>query len=44
MQTWLVRLAQFNGDTNRLTQEFAQAAALERNANNPAFRFPRYPY
>ena len=43
MQTWLNRLNDFGGDYQRLTAEFAQAAALERNANNPAWRFRPYP-
>jgi hypothetical protein len=39
MRTWLQRLAQFNGDRARVTQEFLQAAKLELNSNNPAMRY-----
>lgn len=37
MQTWVTRYYQLGGDTNRLTQEFAAAAAREVNANTPYY-------
>jgi hypothetical protein len=37
LNTWVNRLAQFGGDTNRLTQEFIQASQRELNSNNPYY-------
>ncbi len=40
MRTWLRRLQQLGGDYQRMTREFYDAANLELNANNPAYRYP----
>ena len=37
LRTWVNRLQQFGGDTNRLTQEFIQASQRELNSNNPYY-------
>lgn len=51
MDTWMRRLADFRGDTSRLTREFLPAARLELDANRyapPAYQYtfpadrPRY--
>lgn len=43
LQTWLTRFAVLGGDVQRLTLEFSQAAFIEQNSNNPAYRLRLYP-
>lgn len=44
MDTWLRRLADFRGDTDRLTREFLPAARIELDANRYSPPADRYAY